>query len=98
MKPEFEKLTLKDNEAESRFEMKFERHDSFIEYEITGDVIALLHIEVDPSLEGRGAGTALVEKTLQVIEDRGLQVLPLCPFVSSYIKRHPDWNRIVAGQ
>lgn len=95
MKEEFENITLHDNKAASRFEMKFENHLSLIEYEIRADVIALLHTEVDPALEGRGAGTAIVEKTLLKIEKDGLQLLPLCPFVAAYIKRHPEWERIV---
>lgn len=98
MKPAFESIELKNNKAANRFEMLFEKHLSVIEYEIKGDVIALLHTEVDPALEGRGAGTAIVEKTLKHIEDSGLQLLPLCPFVSAYINRHPEWERIVVQQ
>ena len=74
--------------------MVFNNHLSFIEYEMKGDVIALLHTEVDPALEGMGVGTAIVEKTLKYIEDAGLQLLALCPFVVAYIKRHPEWERI----
>jgi len=95
MKPEFENIALHDNKAENRFEMQFENNLSLIEYEIKGNVIALLHTEVAPALEGRGAGTAIVEKTLNYIESSGLQLLPLCPFVVAYIKRHPEWERIV---
>lgn len=95
MKQEFENIALHDNKAESRFEMTFENRLSLIEYEIDGNVISLLHTEVDPALEGRGAGTAIVEKVLAHIEKSGLQLIPLCPFVVAYIKRHPDWGRIV---
>lgn len=95
MKPEFESIQLKDNKAGNRFEMIFENHLSLIEYEINGNIIALLHTEVDPALEGRGAGTAIVEKTLKYIEEKGMKLLPLCPFVSAYIKRHPEWEKIV---
>ncbi|RYY69010.1 MAG: N-acetyltransferase [Chitinophagaceae bacterium] len=95
MKPEFETIELTDNEAENRYEMSFENTISFIEYEKEGDNISLLHTEVDPSLEGRGVGTAIVEKVLKAIEEKGLQLIPLCPFVVAYIKRHPDWERII---
>jgi uncharacterized protein len=98
MKPEFEKIELHNNKAANRFEMVFDKHLSLIEYEIKGDVMALLHTEVDPALEGRGAGTAIVEKTLKYIEEAGMQLLPLCPFVVAYIKRHPEWERIVVAR
>jgi predicted GNAT family acetyltransferase len=95
MKPEFEHIKLHNNEAANRFEMEFENSISFVEYEKDGDIISLLHTEVDPALEGRGAGTALVEKVLALIQKEGWQLIPLCPFVVAYIKRHPDWEKII---
>ena len=95
MKPEFENIALHDNKADNRFEMKFENTLSLVEYEIDGDIISLLHTEVDPALEGRGAGTAIVEKVLEEIKKRGMQLIPLCPFVVAYIKRHPEWEEII---
>ena len=95
MKPEFETIPLKDNHASNRYEMVVDNHLSLIEYEIKGNSIYLLHTEVAPALEGRGAGTAIVEKVLADIEKKGLTLVPLCPFVVAYIRRHPDWERIV---
>ena|SRR6218665_3622240 len=95
MKPEFEAIPLKDNKEANRYEMVFENHLSLIEYELKGEAIYILHTEVSPALEGRGAGTAIVEKVLADIEKRGLALVPLCPFVVAYIKRHPQWERIV---
>ncbi|RYD72793.1 MAG: N-acetyltransferase [Sphingobacteriales bacterium] len=98
MRTEFENIILYNNEDENRFEMSFENTTSFIEYKIEGNVISLLHTEVDASLEGRGAGTAIVEKTLKHIDAAGMQLLPLCPFVAAYIKRHPGWGKIVVAR
>ena len=95
MKEEFANLVLTDNTAESRFELPFEKRLAFIEYELKDDTIALLHTEVDPALEGRGVGTAIIEKVLAEIESRNLKLIPLCPFVVAYVKRHPDWERIL---
>ena len=57
--------------------------------------IALLHTEVEAALEGKGAATAIIEKALDYIEKNELKLIPLCPLVVAYIKRHPEWNRIV---
>lgn len=95
MKPEFEAISITDNKDANRYEMVFENYLSIIEYEIKGNSIYLLHTEVSPALEGRGAGTAIVEKVLADIEHQKLQLVPLCPFVAAYIKRHPAWERIV---
>lgn len=43
-----------------------------------------------------GASTAVIEKTLAAIEESGKKLNPLCPLVVAYIKRHPEWKRIVA--
>ena len=64
-------------------------------YTIIFCMIYLTHTEVPRELEGKGIGSQLVEKTLQDIERQGLRLVPLCPFVAAYIKKHPEWRRIV---
>ena len=98
MKEEYKSLALKKNEDLQRFELDIDGSLALIEYTEKPGVIALIHTEVDPSLEGKGAGTAIVEKTLEYIEENNLKLIPLCPFVASYLKRHPDWQRIVANK
>ena len=57
--------------------------------------IVLTHTEVDPSCEGRGFGSRLVAAALDDAAGEGLQVAPLCPFVASYIKKHPEYEKLV---
>ncbi|RTL60240.1 MAG: N-acetyltransferase [Sphingobacteriales bacterium] len=97
MKEEYQSLELIKNDSLNRFEMKVGEHLAIIEYKELPGKIALLHTEVEPALEGKGAGTAIVEKTLDYIEKNNLKLIPLCPLVVAYIKRHPEWNRIVAA-
>ena len=59
--------------------------------------IALIHTEVDEALEGRGLGSRLVTAALDDARDQGLEVVPLCPFVASFIDRHPEYQDIVAA-
>ena len=51
---------------------------------------------MEDALQGRGASTAVIEKTLAAIEASGKKLKPLCPLVVKYLKNHPEWNRIVA--
>jgi uncharacterized protein len=53
--------------------------------------VALVHTEVDPGVEGHGLGGKLVAGALDDARARGLRIRPLCPFVASYIKRHPEY-------
>lgn len=95
MKEEFLSILLHDNKAAQQFEMKFDNHLAVIEYETEGNIISLLHTGVAPELEGKGAGTAIVEKVLNHIKENDMQLIPLCPFVVAYIKRHPEWESII---
>ncbi|CAM4307644.1 GNAT family N-acetyltransferase [Flavobacterium terrigena] len=95
MKPEFENISLIKNEEKHRFEITFKNHKAFIDYKERPGKISLIHTEVEPELEGKGAATAVIEKTLEYIEQNNFKLVPLCPLVFAYIKRHPEWKRIV---
>lgn len=94
MKEEYKHLDLVKNETGNRFEMNVDGNTAIIEYKEYPDKIALLHTEVPPQLEGKGAATAIIEKTLDYIEKKNFKLIPLCPLVVAYIKRHPEWKRI----
>lgn len=64
-------------------------------YRRTPDAVALVHTEVSPSLEGQGLGARLVAGALDDIRARGLHVIAICPFVRSYIRRHPEYGDLV---
>jgi predicted GNAT family acetyltransferase len=95
MKPEFENIPLQKNGNEYRFELHVNNHLVYIDYEELGNKIALKHTEAAPELQGTGAASAIIEKTLISIEQNSQTVLPYCPFVFAYIKKHPEWKRVV---
>ena len=41
-------------------------------------------------MEGQGLGSRLVREALTGLRDRGVAVLPYCPFVKAYLQRHPE--------
>ncbi|NDW11332.1 N-acetyltransferase [Bacteroides sp. 214] len=88
---------LINNEDAKQYEFHIDRHIAKIEYIINskGDIY-LTHTEVPTALGGKGIGKELVEAALKNIEKRKLEVIPLCPFVAGYIKKNPDWKRIVS--
>ena len=96
MKPEFETIELIKNETDKHFEMTVDGYLSFIQYHELSDRIALVHTEVPEELGGKGVGTALVEKTLNFIKETGKQIMPYCPFILAYIKRHTEWKPLVS--
>lgn len=96
MKTDYTSTPLVKNEEKRRFEIEVGGRFAFTNYGEFGNQIALVHTETDPELSGQGAASALIEKTLRYLEDKQLELLPFCPFVFAYIKRHPDWKRIVS--
>jgi predicted GNAT family acetyltransferase len=98
MKPEFEFLEVVKNEVKSRFELKVDGHIAFIDYKEKPGVMVLVHTESPLELEVHGANKALVLKTLQYIEDKLYKLEPLCPYVFMYIKKHPEWKRILSDE
>jgi uncharacterized protein len=80
-----------DNSEASRYELWLgERRAGFIEYRSKPGTILLVHTEVEPDFEGQGLGARLVAGALDDIRARGLKLVPLCPFVRSYLRHHPD--------
>jgi uncharacterized protein len=66
-----------------------------IVYRSRGEAVALLHTEVSEEFEGHGLGGRLVAGALEDIRERGLRLIPICPFVRSYLERHPEYAELV---
>jgi hypothetical protein len=86
---------ITDNVALHRFELKIDRQTAVVVYERAGDLLRLIHTEVPQSLEGKGVGSKLVSAVLRFAQENNLSVVPLCPFVTQYVKRHPEYSAIV---
>ena len=85
-----------DNPDERRYEVHADgKLAGFTTYHRRGDRIALNHTEIAAGFEGRGLGSVLVARTLDDLRRRGLAVLPFCPFVRSFIQRHPEYADLV---
>ena len=85
-----EKFTVTDNKEMNRFEVQNEGETAFLEYDADDKNIALLHTEVPGNIGGKGIANALAAFAFLYAEEKGLKVLIYCPFVSTYVKRHPE--------
>ena len=94
-----DELRVEDNPAKHRYEARAgERLLGFVTYRAEPDRITLIHTEVEPELEHRGVATQLVAATLDDIRARGLAVVPVCPFVRAFIRRHPEYAGLVGAR
>ena len=67
----------------------------FALYEISGEELTFTHTEIDPEFDGKGLGARLARAALDDVRTRGLGVVPLCPFIAGWIRRHPDYADLV---
>ncbi len=82
-----------------RFELRADGEVvGFIDYRLAGEVITLVHTEVDPAHSGQGHAATLARGALDDARARGLTVVPSCPFVAAYIDKHPAYADLVARQ
>jgi predicted GNAT family acetyltransferase len=87
---------VQDNPDELRYELRLDGNVvGHIRYRVEPDAIVLVHTEVSPSLEGQGMGARLVAAALDDVRAKGLRVVPQCPFVAAYIRRHPEYADLV---
>lgn len=92
-------VVVTDVPAASRYEARVgDELLGIAEYRLTRDVITFLHTEVLPAAEGRGVGSQLARTALDDARARGLRVRPLCPFISAYIRRHPEYQDLVVSR
>jgi len=85
-----------DDAAQSRYELRVgDELAGFITYHRQGQAISLIHTEVESAFQGEGLATRLARFALDDARTRGLAVLPFCPYVNSWIKKHPDYTDLV---
>jgi uncharacterized protein len=83
------------NEASHRFEITLDGRTAFLEYHRGRDFLSLVHTEVPAELEGHGIGGRLAKAGLEFARKENLKVVPSCPFVAAYIRRHPEYLELV---
>lgn len=65
-------------------------------YVWAGDTkIIIDHTEVDDSLRGQGIGEKLVVAAVNFAREKGIKILPLCPFAKSVIEKDKDLQDIL---
>lgn len=64
------------------------------DYRDRGDQRVFHHTEVDDAYAGQGLAAILVERALQDVRESGLRIVPVCPYVAKFLKRHTEFADI----
>jgi predicted GNAT family acetyltransferase len=92
-------VVVSDSPERERYEVRVgDELAGFAQYRARPGLIAFVHTEVDDRFEGQGLASKLIAFALDDGRERGLEVLPFCPFVNSYIQRHPEYVDLVPAE
>ncbi|MCC6589661.1 MAG: N-acetyltransferase [Bryobacterales bacterium] len=83
------------NQSAHQFELTADGETAVLTYRLQPGSITFVHTGVPEKLEGRGIAKQLAAAGLEFAREHGLTVVPLCPYVAGYIKRHPEYLDLV---
>ena len=89
-------VSVIDNAAKHRFELHADGYVAFLNYNLRPNEMELVHTEVPKELEGRGIGGKLATAAFNIARSKNLKVKPTCPFVTSYVQRHPEYSDLIS--
>jgi len=79
---------VKDNPAAKRYEMEVDGQTVFADYRLNGQSVEILHVETPIALRGKGAAGELMQGIMQIANEQGLKIIPICPYAITWINRH----------
>ena len=92
---------FRDVPSARRFEEGFADADGetrtvFADYAIQGDTRLILHVEADPHLRGGGAAGRFMQALAEHARAEGLKLAPRCSYAVAWLKRHPEYEDVLA--
>lgn len=89
-------VAVRDNMLEARYEALVDGALAGVaQYESVDGAVVLTHTLVLPDFEGKGVGGRLARGALDDLRERGLRVVPVCPYIAAWIRRHPEYAELV---
>ncbi|TVQ10041.1 MAG: N-acetyltransferase [Balneolaceae bacterium] len=65
-------------------------------YSRAGDTLIIIdHTEVSEQLKGTGTGKALVKAAVEMAREKGIKIMPLCPFANAMFRKMPEWGDVL---
>lgn len=80
---------IHDNREAHRYELTVDGQTAVVMYNEVGGGLLITETLVPVPLEGRGIASRMAKHVLADIRERGLLVLPTCPFFAGYLQKHP---------
>ena len=88
--------TIEHNSDHHRFEYVEDSMSSVLDYQLDDGIMTITHTEVPSALGGRGIAADLTRAALDVARREGWRVRPVCSYAQTYIRRHTDYQDLLA--
>lgn len=66
----------------------------FTAYRDRDDRRVFFHTEIDDAYAGQGLASILVREALDDVRGAGLRIVPVCPYVAKFLKKHEEYADI----
>jgi predicted GNAT family acetyltransferase len=83
---------ITNNEKQLQFEYREGNELAYLEYRFYKNDIAFMHTLVPESMGGKGIASALARYAFDHAKKLGKPVMVYCPFVSKFLKNHPEYT------
>jgi uncharacterized protein len=72
------------------------KHEAMMTFVFAGeDKIIIDHPEVNPGNEGKDFGKKMVTKAVEFVREKGIKIIPLCPFAKSVFDKVPEFRDVL---
>ena len=92
-----EEVQLKINDNKGAFYIEVEgKQEAMMTFVFAGeDKIIIDHTEVNPGNEGKGFGKKMLLKAVEFAREKGIKIVPLCPFAKSVFDKTPEFRDVL---
>jgi len=86
---------IHNNAGAHRYELGVAGETAVVIYNLSGQNLMITETLVPPALEGQGVASRMARHVVEDARARGLVILPVCPFFSAWLQKHPEHAGIV---
>ena len=84
-------ISIRHSEEEQTFYAELEQGEGELAYSMPEDeIMDLAHTYVSENMRGQGVAEALVQAAVDYARQHGYKIIPTCPYVGLYVKRHAN--------
>jgi hypothetical protein len=88
-------VNVQNDTVKHRFFVELDGQLALLSYRLSPGKVTFTHAEVPRAFEGHGIASAIGKAALEWAKAENLRVVPACPFMASYVEKHPEYQSLV---